>query len=135
MDRLTVSLAVALAIAGPSVHAHHSIAAIYDTSRQVAIEGVVTEFRFINPHPFLIVDVRDDTGTAQQWRLEMDNRLELTGIGVTADTWKKGDRVVVNGSPARTEPRSLYIRRLDRPADGFRYEQVGSSPRIRTASR
>jgi hypothetical protein len=36
----------------------------------------------------------------------------------------------VTGSVGRTEPRTLYIRQLDRPADGFRYEQVGSRPRV-----
>jgi hypothetical protein len=72
------------------VHAHHSISAVYDTSRQVAVEGVVIEFRFINPHPFLMMDVKDRRGKAQQWRLEMDNRSELAEIGVTAETWKQG---------------------------------------------
>jgi hypothetical protein len=61
----------------------------------------------------------------------MDNRYELSDVGMTADTLKPGDRVVVSGSPARSQAQSLYIRQLDRPADGFRYEQVGSSPRIR----
>jgi len=116
------------------VHAHHSISAVYDTSRQVAVEGV-TEFRFINPHPFLMMDVKDGRGKAQQWRLEMDNRSELAEIGVTAETWKQGDWIVVTGSPARTQADSIYVRRPDRPADGFRYEQVGSSPRIRIPSR
>jgi hypothetical protein len=38
---------------------------------------------------------------------------------------------VVAGSPARHEARSLYVRRIDRPSDGFWYEQVGATPRIR----
>ena len=38
--------------------------------------------------------------------------------------------VVVTGSPARQDVRSLYVRRIDRPSDGFWYEQVGSRPRI-----
>jgi hypothetical protein len=63
----------------------------------------------------------------------MDNRSELAAVGVTAETLKPGDRVVVTGSLARTQAHRLYIYRLDRPADGFRYEQVGSSPRIRKA--
>ncbi len=62
----------------------------------------------------------------------MDNRSELAEIGMTSQTLKPGDRIVVTGNPARTKSQSLYIRKLDRPADGFRYEQVGSSPRIRT---
>ena len=62
----------------------------------------------------------------------MDNRSELVAIGVTASTFPPGDRVVVKGSLARTQPQALYLLRLDRPADGFWYEQVGGSPRIRT---
>jgi hypothetical protein len=132
VNRGILSFAIAIAIAGMVVHAHHSIAALYDTSRQVAVEGVITAFRFVNPHPFLIMDVKDAGGKMQQWRLEIDNLSELVEIGVTRDTWKPGDWIVVTGSPARAQDHSLYVRRLDRPADGFRYEQVGSSPRIRT---
>jgi hypothetical protein len=60
----------------------------------------------------------------------MDNRFELAQIGFNRDTVRPGDQVLVAGSPARTQERSLYIRRLDRPSDGFWYEQVGASPRI-----
>src|SRR5258706_5884286 len=49
-------------------------------------------------HPFLLIDVTDAAGTAQRWRLEMDNRSELVAVGVTANTLKPGDRVVVKGS-------------------------------------
>jgi Family of unknown function (DUF6152) len=132
---LSLAIAIALASAGTVVQAHHSIAAVYDTSRQVIVEGVVTEFRFVNPHPFLMIDVRDAAQKPQPWRLEIDNRWELVAIGVTAETWKAGDWIVVAGFPGRTQPHSLYVRTLDRPADGFRYEQVGSSPRIRPPSR
>ena len=52
---------------------------------------------------------------------------------MTSETLKPGDRVVVTGSLGRTEPRTLYVRQLDRPADGFRYEQVGSRPRVSNA--
>jgi hypothetical protein len=122
----------ALACATFGAEAHHSIAAVYDSSRQQRVEGVVAEFQFINPHPFVIVSVGEE-GAAESWRLEMDNRFELQGIGMTGDTLKPGDRVVATGSLGRTEPRTLYIRRLDRPADGFRYEQVGSRPRVGSA--
>jgi hypothetical protein len=125
---LTVTAA---AISAIGVHAHHSISGAYDTSQRMTIEGVVSEFQFVNPHPFLLIDVRAETGAAQPWRLEMDNRNELSRIGVTGQTLRTGDRVVVSGSPARTQAQSLYVYRLDRPADGFRYEQIGSSPRIR----
>jgi hypothetical protein len=114
--------------------AHHSIAGIYDSSKEVTIEGVVSEFQFINPHPFVFVDVKNDRGT-QQWKLEMDNRSELVAVGMNAQTLKRGDRVVVSGSLIRPpQNQALYIRKLDRPSDGFQYEQVGSSPRVRPSS-
>jgi hypothetical protein len=127
------SCALVLAAAG-AAHAHHSIAGYFDSSRQVTIDGVVAEFQFIQPHPFLVVDVTRGR-TAERWRLEMDNRGELAAIGFTETTLRPGDRVVVRGSLARREPREMYIERLDRPADGFGYEQVGNRPQARPRAR
>ena len=132
MNGWTLLFAAAIAIGGTAPHAHHSISSVYDSSRQVTIEGIVAQFQLVNPHPFLFIDVKDGTGEAQRWQLEMDNRSELASIGVTASTFKPGDRVVVTGSLARTSGQKLYLLRLDRPADGFWYEQVGPSPKIRT---
>ena len=117
-------------LAGSPLLAHHAISAFYDTSRRVTIEAIVRELHFVNPHPFVLGDVRSPEGTTESWRLEMDNQRELVAIGFTPQTLKPGDSVVVTGSPARREARSLYIRRMDRPSDGFWYEQVGTTPRI-----
>jgi hypothetical protein len=136
MTRWTLALAAAIALGTPSARAHHSIYSIYDRTRPATLEGTVAEFQLINPHPFLFIDVAvaDAAGAAQRWRLEMDNRTELADVGVTAATFTPGDRVVVSGSLARSQPRSLYLLRLDRSSDGFWYEQVGSSPRIGRAA-
>ena len=131
MTKRVVALAAMLLVSGVAVAAHHSISGAYDTNRSVTVEATVTRFRFINPHPFLDVEVKDPSGATQVWQLELDNRGELAGIGVTAETFKAGDRVAVSGSASRINQRSLYVRKLVRPADGFEYEQVGSSPRIR----
>ena len=119
MNSPVLSLILAFAL-------HHSIAGVYDSSRQVTIEGVIAEFHFVNPHPFVVVDANNE-----RWKMEMDNLSELVEVGMTKFTLKPGDRVVVSGKPARSNPpQSLYIMKLDRPADGFRYEQVGTSPRV-----
>ena len=115
--------------------AHHSIAAVYDYSRPMSIAGVVTKFEFIHPHPFITMQVEGGNAVPQTWRLEMDNRFELAQIGVTAETFKAGDRIVVTGSPGRDQSLTLYIRKLDRPMDGFQYEQAGSTPRISAPTR
>ena len=131
MRRHVLMLVFGVAISGAAVQAHHAISAYHDAAKPVTLDAVITRFHFVNPHPFLTVDVADRSGTTQSWKLEMDNRFELAAIGVTSDTLKPGDRIVVTGSLARDQANSLYVRRLDRPADGFRYEQVGASPRIR----
>ncbi len=107
---------------------------MYNTREEITIEGIVSELRFRNPHPILIVSVGDAVN-ATEWLLEMDNRRELSRIGMTSDTLRPGDRVVVVGNPSLRVSQRAYIRRLDRPADGFGYEQVGNSPRINTPSR
>jgi hypothetical protein len=130
MTRWTLSLAAALAIGGMAPQAHHSISSVYDSSRRVTVEGIVTQFQLINPHAFLFIDVKDDGDSARSWRLEMDNRSELVNIGITPNTFRPGDRVQVSGSLARAQGQQLYLLRLDRAADGFWYEQVGQNPKI-----
>jgi hypothetical protein len=130
MRRWTLSLAAAMALGGTTAGAHHSISSVYDSSRQVTLEGIVAEFQLVNPHPFLFMDVADGAGRTARWRLELDNRSELAAIGVTANTLNPGDRIVVKGSLARNQGERLYLLRLDRPADGFWYKQVGQSPKI-----
>jgi hypothetical protein len=128
----SLTIALAIAISAPA-SAHHSIAGMYDSSQNTTLEGVVAQFHFVNPHPFVLVTVQRNGGM-EQWQMEMDNRRELSEIGFTDTTLKPGDRVVVHGSPARREVRKLYIWRLDRPADGWAYEQVGTRPRVRFPS-
>jgi hypothetical protein len=133
MWRRGVTVACGLLLGAVTVEAHHSISGAYDTRREVRIEGVVTQFEFINPHAFLMVEVRETGGAAQRWRVELDDRGELSDIGMTAQTLQPGNQVVVVGSPARREANRLYLGRLDRPADGYSFEQVGGRPRLRSA--
>jgi Family of unknown function (DUF6152) len=126
-----IALAIAVTAWTNAPGAHHAIASIYDSSKPVRLEGVVTDFQFVSPHPFVVIETQ--TGSAAgRWRLDMDNRGELAAIGMTAQTFRKGDRIVATGGPARDGSRSVYVRRLDRPADGYWYEQVGSRPRAGT---
>ena len=128
MLRRTVLVAVLLAHVAPAA-AHHSIAGVYDSTRAVTIDGVVSAFHFVNPHPYVEIDVRESSATTR-WRVELDNRYELAAVGMSAMTIRPGDRVVIVGSAARDGSRSLYARSLQRPSDGFLYEQVGFSPRV-----
>jgi uncharacterized protein DUF6152 len=130
MSRAWAAVVVLASTAAGDAQAHHSISAVYDSAQQITVEGLVTEFQFVNPHPILVIDAAAQGGAPELWRLEMDNRVELAGIGIDARTFKPGDRVVARGSAAREGQQSLYLYRLERPADGLLYEQIGSRPRI-----
>ena len=51
--------------------AHYSMASEYDAMRQLKVEGFVNVFRFVNPHPFVEMDVTDRAARTQHWRLDM----------------------------------------------------------------
>ena len=126
--RLFIAFA-ALSVLAVTADAHHSIAGMYDQSRRVTLDGVIAQYQFVNPHPFVVVDVAMN-GATQSWKAELDNRWELQNVGMTPTTFNAGDRIVGSGSPGRDRTPLLYVWRLERPADGFLYEQIGTSPRV-----
>jgi len=129
VQRRLLLVAVMLTIATTAAVAHHSIAGVYDSQSSVTVDGVVSEFHFVNPHPFVIV-LADGDGHPETWKVELDNRFELVDAGMKADTLKPGDRITARGSKARDGSRSIYALRIERPADRFLMEQVGNSPKI-----
>lgn len=134
-QRIISALGIGVAVYTMTAHAHHSIAAVYDSNQQVTIEGVITAFQLVNPHPYVVMEIKDGNSQTLQWRLEMDNLRELAEIGFDNETLKPGDRIKVTGNPARKQAQSLYIRRLERPADGFMYQQIGGRPSIGSTTR
>jgi len=69
-----LALAVSLRLAG----AHHSFSAVYDGKRSVTVTGVVTQFRFVNPHALMTLEVTDKDGKIVTWVVEFAGRLNRT---------------------------------------------------------
>ena len=103
--------------------AHHAIDADYDPDNYITVEALVKEFRFINPHPYVTADVVNEAGETEEWRLLLDDRWELVEDGFSRSTLQPGDRLVVTGMPARHQSEQLYVRSIERPADGFLYTE------------
>ena len=115
-----VATVAAVILLAARASGHHSISAIYDFGTRLPLEGHVVQFEFVNPHPFLTLEVVAGE-RPRRWRLEMDNRRELAELGFADGFLKAGDRVSVVVNPARARPNAGYVRLLERPADGFRY--------------
>jgi hypothetical protein len=113
-------LATALTmLAGVSTLAHHSYSATYE-SREITLEGKLVQFVYRNPHSFVQVLAKDDKGIEQRWAVEWSGTAQLDRSGVTRETLKVGDQVVIVGRPSRVagEYRALMVT-LKRPLDGF----------------
>ena len=110
-------LVAALTLAATVTSAHHAFSPVYDENRTITTAGVVTEFRFVNPHTMLLMDVTDDGGKIVTWTVEFPGRLNLGEIGWTADSLKSGERITVIGNPTHTGSSRMFFRRIVR-ADG-----------------
>ena len=95
-----VVLVVAFVAVSFPVFAHHG-AASYDTSKTVTVSGTVTEYIWANPHVFLKVDAKDDSGNPSHWVIEAWNPVTQTSRGWSKNTFKPGDEVVVDVTPAK----------------------------------
>ena len=95
-----VVLAALLAASGPAL-AHHSFA-MFDQANQVDLEGVVQEFRYVNPHTFIILNVKQEDGTLENWILEGVSPSALVREGWTKASLKPGDEIKVKIAPLRS---------------------------------
>jgi hypothetical protein len=100
--RLALLLAIgALALTAASALAHHSFA-MFDRDHQVDLEGVVQEFRFVNPHTFIYLAVKQDDGTTVIWSLEGQSPSLLVRDGWSSKTLKAGDELKMRIAPLRS---------------------------------
>jgi hypothetical protein len=114
--RLTIAFVVlALARTVTPAAAHHAFSPVYDEKRTITVEGVVTQFKFVNPHATMSMDVTDKTGKTVKWIVEFAGRLNLGDAGWTEESIKAGERVKVTGNPTHTGSQRIFFRRLVRP--------------------
>lgn len=110
-------LALWLLLAVPSVFAHHSFTAEYDSSKVRQFVGTVTKVEWTNPHARFYLDVKDDRGTVTNWNFELGSPLFLRKLGWKADSLKIGDQVSVEGYLAKDGAKMANARTVNL-ADG-----------------
>jgi hypothetical protein len=84
---------VGLLILSLPLAAHHGNAS-YD-NKVLTLKGTVTEWRWINPHVFLKIDVKGDDGKVVNWTCELVAPSNMINFGFTGDSFKPGDQVTV----------------------------------------
>jgi len=89
--------------------------------QQIALEGVVLKYLWRNPHVFIYLEIGNEEGETEKWELEWGNTNVLTERGLSAETIREGDHILVSGWPARSAAKRLNLQKLLRPTDGLTY--------------
>src|SRR5438552_7904613 len=121
---LVVLIASALIGGAVQAYAHHSFASTYLDDKTVKIEGKLISFQLRNPHSFLEVDAPDEEGKMQRWAVEWGGAGLLGGQGISRDTLKPGDHIVITGNAGRNpEDHRMRLVSLRRPSDNWTWGQ------------
>ena len=112
-------IALGLASIAP-LRAHHSFAP-YDSTVQIKLTGVVSEYRWGNPHVYFEIDAPDaSSGQKRHWLIECASTSILNRAGWKFNMLKPGDRVTVIVSPLRNGESAALLKQLTL-ADGKKY--------------
>lgn len=128
MKSLQYALAAALALGAAAVPvlAHHSFAAEYDREKPVTLKGNVTAVDWVNPHAWIHLDVKDDSGQVTNWSCELGSPNLLLRNGWRRDTLKPGDAIIIEGTSAKDGAKRANARTV-KLANGQRVFNAGSS--------
>jgi len=124
MKRVLLGLVIAVGafMTAAPAFAHHSFAATYFEDKKMTVEGNLVQFLFRNPHSFVEVEAPDDSGKMVRWAIEWAGGGQLGQQGVTRETLKPGDHVIIVGNPGRNpEDHRLRMVNITRPSDGFKW--------------
>ena len=126
-----LAVAAALLLTSAPAVAHHSISGDYFLDQTTSVEGDVVKFDFRNPHSWVELSGKDPkSGEMVTWSAEWNGAARLGKDGVTAASLKVGDHVVLSGQPGRKlEEHRIHVLTITRPADGWKWDRAGSSPR------
>src|SRR3954469_1885462 len=99
--------ALFVATAAPLL-AHHSFATEYNIADIVVLKGTLSSFEWANPHAFLTIAVKENSGGTKLWRIEGGPIWFLMESGwspeMLEEMMKSRDTIEVTGYRARKPP-------------------------------
>jgi hypothetical protein len=90
----------------------------------VNMKGVVSNMEWTNPHVFIFLDVKDDSGKVEEWRVEGNSPNMLVRVGWKKEMIKAGDELVVNGAAAKNGSKNMRLISLTL-ANGQKFDGQG----------
>ena len=96
-----VVISVLVVLGAASARAHHSWNTVFSEDRPLVLRGTISKVELVNPHAWIWLDVKGDDGAVQKWGIEGGPPNGLIRNGVTKDSLKIGEELIVHGYGAR----------------------------------
>jgi hypothetical protein len=103
---------------GVALHAHHSLAGVYDMKKETELSGAVEKVQFTNPHGSLTVAVKNPDGSTTNWVMTLGSATALAqrGIGKSGpNALHAGDSISVKFIPARNGSPLGFLKSVTMP--------------------
>lgn len=114
-------IACLLLLQSPAALAHHSWAP-YDLTKELRLEGVVTEYKWANPHSYVQLQTVGANGATELWEIEASSAVVMRNRGWSATTVAVGDRVTVYANPSNTAGKTKALGARLQTRDGVEWE-------------
>jgi hypothetical protein len=105
--RFAIAAVTLSALASP-VLAHHGFG-LYQITINKSWSGTLTHMNLVNPHSYMELDTVDANGKTQHMKCEMRAATLIKRSGWTADMFKVGAHVEIDGHPHRDDPGACYV--------------------------
>ena len=110
-----LTVLAALLLASPALPHHSNVA--FEVNKIITLTGVVTEFRWVNPHTWIGLSVDDGKGGKVVWAIEGRAPGVLARAGWSRSSIKVGDTVTIDFSPAKDGSKTGLVARVSK-SDG-----------------
>jgi hypothetical protein len=107
----TTAIFLLLSLGGSTV-AQHGFVSWFDMSHSVTVKGTVTSFEWTNPHTYVYLDVKNEKGAVEEWRIELGAPGMLSRAGWRRDTLKSGDEITAIGNPAKDGKPLMHLSKI-----------------------
>lgn len=95
------AVAFSLMLCASPISAHHSFNAEYDSTKTITVKGTVAKIAWVNPHAYIYINAKDQSGKAVTWAFETLSPNALAIRGWSKSSLTVGEEVTVDGYLAK----------------------------------